>query len=344
MRTEPKTQQTEVLPDYNAGHASGHKIADDVRFLPTKSAIDVPGASTSSSLSVHEAKFFKANGYLIKRGLLADAQDAFTMTTAHFWNGVPGHALTPDDPEGWLDKPGSHWSEQDHANVGTLMGTNWKMRSRGETGVGTEPFLVDRLANNPKMLDIAGEFLGAAIKPVKRVRGIYGVFPLPEGGDDRLHPHGDYMASQLSAMVLVADVPTRCGGFTIWPGSHTRLHLSWDRVNGSTITGERVERYPRERDQALRDINPVEFSGKAGDVIFWHPRMIHSAGVNYSATTNHPMVRILVPIDYQRADQTYIDDLEYGPGPLYQFWVDTRNVAEDVPSTPDNMWTEWGIG
>lgn len=55
------------------------------------------------------------------------------------------------------------------------------------------------------------------------------------------------------------------------------------------------------------------------------------------------MVRVLTPIDYQRAGDTYIDDIEFGPGPRFQWWIDTRNVKEDVASTPESIWYGWGI-
>ena len=330
--------------DYNTGHPSTQGIADDVRYLEVKAAEVVKAGTSSPKLNLAEVQFFKQHGYLIKQGLLADSRQAFKQAIDHFWDSVPGHGLKHDDYTTWLNNPGSHWSEEDHPRVGSLMGTNWKMRSPGESGVGTESFLIKGIANHPNMIAMAKEFLGAPIKPVERVRGIYGVFPVKTERDGALHPHGDYMASQISAMVLLHDVPPRCGGFTFWAGSHKRMHMCWDRVSGSTITGERAPRYASERDQVLRDTVPVEFSGQAGDVVFWHPRLIHSAGVNYSVVDGNPRVRILTPIDYQRAGETYIDDLEFGPGPKYQWWVDTRNVEEDVPATEQNLWHGWAIG
>ena len=325
------------------GHPSAQAIAEDISLLDVAPAQDAPSASSASSLSREEVEFFKSNGYLIKRGLLSDCRPSFEQALDYFWDKVPRHSLSRDDSDGWLDNPGSHWREEDHARVGSLLGTNWKMRSPGESGIGTEPFLVEDIAQHPKMLEVVSTFLGSSIKPVRRVRGIYGVFPLSPDKEDGLHPHGDYMAAQCSAMVLIHDLPGRCGGFTVWPGSHQKMHMCWDRVSGSTISGDRISRFARVRDQVLRDTQPVEFSGKVGDVIFWHPRMIHSVGVNYSAIDSKPLVRVIVPIDYQRAGETYVDDLEFGPGPRYQWWLDTRNVLEDVVATPSNLWHGWGI-
>ena len=114
-------------------------------------------------------------------------------------------------------------------------------------------------------------------------------------------------------------------------------------MHGSRIAEENKEGFGEARDAVLRDITPVEFSGAAGDVIFWHPRMLHSAGVNHSAQSARPVVRVIVPCDYQIDGQTYVDDLEFGPGPDFQWWVDTRNFAEDAPTTPDNIFHGWAI-
>ena len=329
--------------DYNAGHPTAQGIADDIRFLPSSIAVDPPTSENPYKLSASDVEFFKSHGYLIKRGLLASQTEAIDQANRHFWASVPQLGIRKNDPNTWHDNPTAHWREEDHVRVGSLVGTNWKMRSRGYRGIGTEAFLVDGLANHPRMLSMASAFLGAVIRPVQRVRGIYGVFPIAGEEPGRLYPHGDYMASQLSAMVLLTDVAPNGGGFTVWPGSHKRMHMSWDGVSGSTISGNRVQAYPRERDAVLREINPVEFTGSAGDVIWWHPRIIHSAGANLSLRTNTPTVRLLTPIDYQRAGETYIDDLEYGPGPRYQWWVDTRNTREDVAASPDNLWHGWGF-
>ena len=303
---------------------------------------DVAGGTTRPIVNDAEAQFFKQHGYVIKRGLLNN-RNQLSKAVEYLWENVPGQILKKDDPDTWTDSPAKHWTTADHERVGLLYGTNWKMRSRGRNGIGTERFLVDEIANHPVMLATAESFLGARIKPVERVRGIYAVLPQPLGREGSLGPHGDYMAAQLSAMILVDDVDSSCGGFTVWPGSHRLLHLQWDRVHGSVITGDRVMGYRDTRDQVLSEITPVEFSGHCGDVVFWHPRLIHSAGVNQSIALGKPRVRVIVPCDYQTAGQTYIDDLEYGPGPLYQWWVDTRNFAEDEKSAPNNMWNSWAI-
>lgn len=330
------------MNEYNQGHASGQPVAKDVRLLEPTIYSDFSESSPSWHPNTDEVAHIVEHGFLVKRGLVDD-RAALHRAVDLLWNNVPRDILNRDDPKTWIDYPHEKWREQDVDRVGRLHRGNWKMRSRGANGLGTESFLVEQIANHSGIRSVASSLLGSPIESVRRVRGVYAIFPKPPQEDWSLGPHGDYMASQLSAMVFADDVPQRCGGFAVWPGSHTRLHQCWDYVHGSHITEENAKRFAQVRDQVLRDTVPVEFCGQAGDVVFWHPRLLHSAGVNYSAEEKNPVVRILIPCDYQREGLSYYDDLQYGPGPLYQYWVDTRNFREDVAATRDNMWSNWNI-
>jgi hypothetical protein len=87
----------------------------------------------------------------------------------------------------------------------------------------------------------------------------------------------------------------------------------------------------------------VEFIGSAGDVIFWHPRAIHSAGINRSAEHGDPLVRVIIPCDFQLDGLAYVDDEKFGPSEDYQWWIDTRNFEEDMPPNSTNIWDDWAI-
>ena len=147
----------------------------------------------------------------------------------------------------------------------------------------------------------------------------------------------------LSAMVIGGAIRPRGGGFMLWPGSHKRLHPYWRTVHGGAMAAENAEPFLAAREQILSDTMPVEFTGAPGDVIFWHPRTLHSAGLNHSADEGEPVGRVIIPCDYQVAGRDYVDDPDYGPGADFQWWIDTRNFEGDVPPTADNMWDDWGI-
>ena len=294
-------------------------------------------------LTQPEISEFKQRGFLVKRGLIDDSK-GLERIVDYMWQHVPRGVMLCDEPATWLDKPHRKWTEEDTKRVGALSRGNWKMRSRGDSGIGTEPFLVELTTNHPNVRAVAEQLIGPPVRRARRVRGIYSVLPRPPAVGGRLGPHADRQASQLGCMVLANDAPPRCGGFTIWPGSHLSLHPHWDTTQGSTISESRRDGFLSARDAVLRSVTPVEFAGNAGDVVFWHPRLLHSAGVNDSLIDgNEPIVRVVVPCDFQKAGRSYNDDDVVGPGAREQWWVDTRNFCEDVAATPDNIWADWAI-
>ena len=331
------------MQDYNPGHATSIGIGPDITLPQSATLYEDPAwVNGESALSIHEIKHFKQHGFVIKRRLIDDPT-TFARALDLAWAQVPRGIIARDDPDSWLKKPHEKWTEEDAARVGLLARGNWKIRSRGERGIGTEPVLVNRIARNPNLTRVVHQFLGAPVMPARRVRGIYFILPKPPGQPGGYGVHADYSAAHLSVMVLIDSVPPGSGGFTVWPGSHVRLHEHWDTVHGGNISDDRREGFRLARDEILRDTTSVELTGGPGDVVFWHPRILHSAGINHSAEWARPLVRAIVPCDFQVDGRDYYDDLQYGPGPDVQYWVDTRNFRSDIAPTPDNIWDDWGI-
>ena len=321
-------------------HPCSRDMPQDIVIGEAQVFEDPDFTNGSPTLSGHEVAHFKEHGFVVKRGLIHEPE-TFERIVDYVWENVPRGLFKRDDPQSWSDSPDDVWSAEDEEALGPIKHGGWRMRSPG--GIGTEPFLRDKIGNHPLMLTTVSCFTGTPVKRLSRVRGVYSKFPHRPGTEGKLAPHADHIASQLSAMVLVDEVPPRCGGFTIWPGSHRLLHPHWDTVFGSRIGPDRADRYQEARDSALREITPLEFPGSAGDVVFWHPRLIHSTGVNHSAELGRPLLRLVVPCDYQRDGDTWFDDVDYGPGSDRQWWIDTRNFREDVPATTDNIWDGWAF-
>tara|TARA_Y100000588_G_scaffold395242_1_gene521739 strand:+ start:15360 stop:16349 length:990 start_codon:yes stop_codon:yes gene_type:complete len=321
-------------------HPCSRDISQDIEYGDAVVFEDPDFTNGSPTLSEAEAAHFKEHGYVVKRGLL-DEPETFERIVDYVWENVPRGICQRDDSETWFAVLDEGWTEEDEEALGPIKNGGWRMRSRG--GIGTEPFLVDKIGNHPRMLETVSRFTGSPVKRLSRVRGVYSKFPHRPGTAGRLAPHADHIGSQLTAMVLVDEVPARCGGFTIWPGSHRLLHPHWDTVFGTDIGPDREDGYWEARDSALREIAPLEFPGHAGDVVFWHPRLIHSTGVNHSAELGRPILRLVVPCDYQRDGRTWFDDDEFGPGAEKQWWIDARNFREDEPATADNMWDAWAF-
>jgi hypothetical protein len=135
---------------------------------------------------------------------------------------------------------------------------------------------------------------------------------------------------------------------------------------------EEINPRPSERNQECHKlvretIQPVEFTGKTGDVLFWHNRMIHSSGLNFGGSVradgsiHPPRVRIAAIQDYQRvraktwlkyggtplADGSYT---EFGPDadpatPVQMQWHhDALELAPERPIDTDDMWSGWNLG
>ena len=91
---------------------------------------------------------------------------------------------------------------------------------------------------------------------------------------------------------------------------------------------------------------PVECVGRAGDVVYWPPRLVHSPGINRSGTTADPTIRQAVICEWQRSGpgRTLISHPTSNPGPKFQFWIDTRHWEEDTDApTPENIWDGWAF-
>ena len=299
---------------------------------------ELPATAVDTAVSNEEITQFKRDGFFVKRALIpAEKAEAAIQL---FWDNVPRAIIRRDDPDSWLDKPHRKWREDDIPRVGLLHRGSWKQRSAGPEGHGTQPTLLDATVRHPNMMAVAHQLLGGPLREPQRVRGIYAILPQPPQVMGGLGPHSDDQASQLSAMVILDDTPPHCGGFTLWPGSHLRLHKFWHTTFGSHMAEDQKQAFQTEIRTIIETVTPVEFSGNSGDVVFWHPRMVHSAGVNESLSVHHkPIVRLAVPVDYQNdLNYSFYEDQERGPGEKVQWWVDTRCFKEDVAPTADNMW------
>ena len=316
-------------------------FGDDVVFrdpIPFENRLD---GHRETGLTRQEIEHFKTRGFIVKQGLIDDKK-GFEGLVEYMWDQIPPRVMDKNDTSTWVDSPASRITSEEAQRIGHFQGTRFKIRSPGK--LGTEKFMLDLTANHPNLRQVVDQFLCAPVQQSKRARGLYAVFPKPVADTLPLGPHVDPLSSHLLAMVIVAEIPPRSGGFTVWPGSHLRLHPYFDTRQGGSITdSKRLAGFLQERDRILKTVTPVEFVGSAGDVVFWHPRLIHSAGVNYSAETDKPCIRVVVPCDFQRDGHTFYDEEMYGPSEREMWWIDSRHYREDVPPTPDNIWMDWVI-
>eukprot|EP01052_Picozoa_sp_SAG31_P022559 SAG31_NODE_1799_length_7241_cov_11.407029_4_plen_189_part_00 len=144
------------------------------------------------------------------------------------------------------------------------------------------------------------------------------------------------MPAELFGMVYLSDVPPFSGGTTVWP---TSPQLLWECLESEHNCGFNPnEKYSPMFEDIVTNVQPVEFVGGAGDVIFRvsfatcaceanshinvlsaytrrsahvavfylqlcpvHPAMIHSAGINTAIHGGEPTLRIAAVMEWQRA-------------------------------------------
>jgi hypothetical protein len=145
------------------------------------------------SLSAADISYFKANGFVVKRGLLDPAKLAFARSQV--WDAIEGkmpvvpgcpeqhmHLATPgvsrDDPATWA---GAHCNHPEHGG--------------GLRSLGHLPWMLDLVPNDPNVRAIAERMLGD-LRPSLRTRGVYTIFPSAERkskplSGSSLGPHND---------------------------------------------------------------------------------------------------------------------------------------------------------
>ena len=294
-------------------------------------------------LSEAEIAFFKENGFLVKKQLVKAslAREALQHTWEYVLERIPvdsdsGWRLKPEDPATWV---GPRWGPMSPADKsGFFEGRQriFHMRSAIKVhDIGDADFVLDLLPNNPAVREVGERFLGS-LKSSERTRGVYALFPLPEEhrlvSADRLGPHTDRVCQQLNLCTYLEDVGPRSGGFTIYPGSHKLMYKAHDYA-ANWSPNESFEDATRE---VVRTIQPVELVADVGDVIFWHGRLVHTAGIHASDE-----IRWAVFGDYTE-DRPIHDDDEHRALGQYEWFKDAKLFVEDS-RTSNDMWEDWNI-
>lgn len=259
-------------------------------------------------LSTEDLRFFKINGYLIKRRVM----DPVLMARARqrLWDDPPP-SLRPDEPRSWVGPlPESDQSEnfENHRND-----YRWHYRS-----IGSEPWMVSMLATCPAIFAIAEQLLGAGeLQTPERIRGIYCTLPFGDRPRPPVACHCDDHAFHLGVVGYIDEVPPDGGGLCVWPGSHRRFYHTFQTgYQNSTAEGS---------EQVHSEVNreaPVDCHGKPGDILFWHHRLGHMAGHNYSDT-----IRKAVLCDYKKCDLEAVQDMP-PCADMWQHWsAELRGLA-----------------
>jgi hypothetical protein len=163
-------------------------------------------------------------------------------------------------------------------------------------------------------------------------RGLYCTLPnSPSHLPDYRSAHSDgacYGRFCLQMSAYIDDVPPNCGGFGVWPGSHSRIwteqwkafkegekhtdkHLAVRKAGGYTdpVIGE-----------IKADTDLVDCHGPAGTVILWHTKILHIAGQNAS----EDVIR---------------------QSTIYGFLKTAESVSDELAmdNTDGDVWRDWAV-
>lgn len=251
-------------------------------------------------LSSEQVQFFKENGYLILRGVL----DPTLMERAReaLWAGAP-EQLQRDDPDTWIGP----FDENSDDPESLRYEYTWKFRKPGG-----EDWMIHMLPKNETIWAAAEQLLGAGtLQEPERVRGIYCMLPEGDRPERPYRCHVDQHPFHLGLVGYIDHVPADGGGFTVWPGSHKIFYRDFE-------TRYTFNPLPQGQDDARRvsEQPHVDCHGDAGDVVFWHHRLGHSAGHNRSR-----QIRQAVLYDFKKRDLEETQDQPPG----------------------DDMWIDWAV-
>ncbi|WP_372617514.1 phytanoyl-CoA dioxygenase family protein [Falsiroseomonas sp.] len=155
----------------------------------------------------------------------------------------------------------------------------------------------------------ARELLGHDV--AVRYRGLYLIAPFAESRQVArfCKPHVEAHPVHLIATGYLHDVPAGAGGLLVWPGSHRALFPTF----GSRLefmAGPDYERLAAEYAQQ----EPLELTGRAGDVFLIHHRLLHAPSLNFS-----DRIRMALFCDYIRSDHARLAQQRPGAG-MWEDW------------------------
>lgn len=376
-----KPKKKPVIPDPEGyeGSRAPWKPGDPLPRPLTRDT-DPPGAD-KLGLSPEEIKQFKELGYVVKRGLIP-AEDLQEFRDL-WWQMPPvkDAGMIPEDPATWV-APGQRWPRQERQKATVAEGAGRHPHNLDRNGhvwrwhgIGHDERFLHSTSCHPNVLHMVEALIGGPVRRPRRNRGIYSVFPKeadrqmaynPRGGGGGLGPHIDGVPIDLMAVTFVDKVGIRSGGFTIWPGSSKLLYptsqqaLNWVPTERSKVAMEQI----------IKTIEPREFTGEAGDVIFAHGLTTHSVGIQESGK-----VRLACIQDFQkcrprgplvcralgknggvgasmRKDGTFVlptnnpDDPADDPARdvMTPWHIDGMEWAAQQHPPREDMWEDWNLG
>ena len=302
------------------------------------------------ALNQEQISFFKTNGYLLIEGAMEREQCALVREL--MWQALPDStSLKKDDPTSHIGPIADH--EVSNDSVFFREGYRWLNRQLGVSEAVIDLIYSDSICemaqqltggdlrqvvtNGTPMGSRGPAWPGGPTDPADGTEGARGVYcTLPYGDKPREADacHTDGHPFQLGVVGLIDDCPQDGGAFKVWPRSHSRLYptykLRYDQPripyydHVPSFKGiVHTDAYLEEIAKLNEDTQAVECFGQAGDIVFWHHRLAHMAGHNYST-----QIRQAVLADFWTTD---LDRLrgEDAQGDMWRDWSpEIQNCVE----------------
>lgn len=255
------------------------------------------------ALRAADLEQFRRDGFLQVPGVLSREQCAGLVEVTR---GYLPPAFRSDDQRAWKGRI------QDCCNNIPLYQRKGLVRFKAGDGFASHPEMTDAVYANPRVRGLFETFLGADLEKL-RVRGLNPNFPFPRwvslnelvgarldpdlrGGPwDRIRlpappqfpitGHLETHAVELGALVYLSDVGPEAGGLGVWPGSHRLFELAF----GSSVDFLPNRLYKR-LFRLLQGRRPRVLEGRAGDLILFHNRLLHTNTFNRSSAVRHALV------------------------------------------------------
>lgn len=287
-------------------------------------------------LSEDQRRLFAERGYVQLPGAL-NASVCAELTDL-IWRLMP-EPLRRDEPRTWSGRIA------DCCNDLHLYQRKGLVRFKEKRFFRHEPEAQSLYASSAETL--MAEALG---RPVERfsIRGLNPNFPLPRSVSlngllgCRLDPddgpwwprlpcppqlpifgHLETHAVELTAIAYLDDVAEDGGAFAVWPGSHRLMRLAFEAP--VDFLPNRLYRPLRNQ---LQRRKPVELSGRRGDLIVFHNRLLHANSFNRSAKVRHAALLDVLGEDWrERQHRPFLD-------PHDQAARDRLLAAEDISRDP----------
>lgn len=179
-------------------------------------------------------------------------------------------------PNGWRSDRRETWTGtiEDACHANTLVARRGRLQYRVKE-LAQDPALLSSYGPMSGVAEAAQSLLGCELGPVL-LRGLYPIFPVPDCTYEIFKKaHNEAHPSQLITVSYLRDVEPCGGGLLIWPGSHRAIYPRM----ASKLEYVEANDYRRTFEEwTLKE--PLELSGRAGDVIIIHHRLLHAPSVN----------------------------------------------------------------